>query len=283
MNGPSLPVVRTVAQLRDHIISWRADGETIGLVPTMGALHDGHMALVRRSLRKTGRTVVSLFVNPKQFGPGEDLGLYPRNEEADRALLEDAGAHLLYAPSPDEVYGEGFSTKVTVGGLAEVLEGKFRPGFFDGVATVVQKLLNRVQPDAAFFGEKDFQQLLVIKRMVRDLDMAATICGVETVREADGLAASSRNAYLSEQERALAPTLHKTIKAVAEAVLDGADVAETEAWGVDALLKAGFTSVDYVALRSAETLGPHTMGRPARVLAAARLGATRLIDNVAVQ
>ncbi len=282
MSGNPLPAVRRAAELRARIRSWRAEGETIGLVPTMGALHEGHLALLRASLEETGRTVVTLFVNPRQFGPGEDLNLYPRDENADRALLEKAGAHLLYAPRPGEVYPNGFSTKVTVGGLAEVLEGKYRPGFFDGVATVVLKLLNRVQPDAAFFGEKDFQQLLVVKQMVRDLDLPIEIQGVETVREADGLALSSRNGYLSERERAIAPALYGTIAAVAEAVSSGADGPEKEAWAAEALLRAGFTSVDYVCLRSAETLGARATGRPARVLAAARLGATRLIDNVAV-
>ncbi len=284
MSGPPLPIVRTVVELRERTRSWRAQGKTIGLAPTMGALHDGHLALVRRSLHETERTVVSLFVNPKQFGPGEDLDLYPRDEDTDRALLEKAGAHLLYAPRPEDVYGQGFASKVGIGGLAGVLEGEFRPGFFDGVATVVLKLLNRVQPDVAFFGEKDFQQLLVIKRMVRDLDLPVGVRGVETVREADGLALSSRNAYLGKKDRAIAPALYGTIKTMAEAVSSGADGAEQEAWAVESLLKAGFTSVDYVYLRSAETLGPYGIdGRPGRILAAARLGTTRLIDNVSVQ
>jgi pantoate--beta-alanine ligase len=283
MSSRGIETVRTVAALRERLREWRAAGDTIGLVPTMGALHDGHLSLVRRSLAATARTVVTLFVNPKQFGPNEDFARYPRGEARDANLLTDAGAHLLFAPGADEMYPPGHATTVSIGLLGDILEGEFRPGFFVGVATVVTKLFLQALPDQAFFGEKDYQQLQVIKRLVRDLDIPVRIVGCPTVREADGLALSSRNAYLSPDERAIAPTLHGTIVQVAENVGRGAKPREQAAWGVAQLERAGFARVDYLTVRDAESLAPvDDASRPVRVLVAAWLGKTRLIDNVPV-
>ena len=274
-------IVRRVNYLRERVISWRDEGLSIGLVPTMGALHSGHMALVSRSLETCDRTLVTLFVNPQQFGEGEDLEGYPRDEQKDAAKLEMAGAHLLFAPNVEEMYPDGYSTGVRVGGLGDMLEGIHRPGFFDGVATVVTKLLNQTGADKAFFGEKDYQQLLIIKRMAQDLDIKTVIEGVETVREDDGLALSSRNIYLTEKERQDAALLYKTLMAVAQSVRAGNDVAAQEAWGREKLLNAGFSSVDYFSVLDAETLLPSLdASRLRRVLAAAKLGRARLIDNV---
>lgn len=278
-----IAVVRTIAELRAHVRQWRDAGERIGLVPTMGALHEGHLTLVRRSWETTTRTCVTLFVNPTQFGPTEDLAVYPRSEESDAAMLTAEGAHLLFAPAVAEMYPPDSVTRVSVPGLGDMLEGTFRPGFFTGVATIVAKLLIQALPDVALFGEKDYQQLQVIKRMARDLDIPVAIEGVPTVREADGLALSSRNAYLTPDERAAAPTLYRSLAAVAAAVGGGGEAEPEEARATQALLEAGFSSVDYLTVRDAETLGPWTdRTRPGRVLAAARLGKARLIDNVAV-
>lgn len=280
---PKIEIVRTVADLRTRIAGWRADGEKIGLVPTMGALHDGHLSLVRMARQETDRICVSLFVNPKQFNPNEDLGSYPRDEAGDAAMLEAEGAHLLFAPSVEDMYSAGSVTAVSVPGLGDMLEGACRPGFFDGVATIVAKLLIQALPDAAFFGEKDYQQLLVIKRMVSDLDIPVTVRGAPTVREADGLAMSSRNAYLTAREREIAPALFRTLGAIAEAVRGGADPAERGARGREELKSAGFAKVDYIEIRNAETLAPlESPDEPGRVLAAAQLGKARLIDNIAV-
>jgi len=278
-----IAVVRTIADLRASIRDWRACRERVGLVPTMGALHEGHLTLVRRSLEVTSRTCVTLFVNPTQFGPNEDLAVYPRTEESDAALLAAEGAHLLFAPTVDEMYPADSVTRVTVPGIGDLLEGEFRPGFFTGVATIVAKLLIQALPDVALFGEKDYQQLQVIKRMARDLDIPVEIEGVPTVREADGLALSSRNAYLTPDERKAAPLLYKSITTVAGAAAASADTEPAETLATEALLEAGFSKVDYLTVRDAETLGPWTDGaRPGRVLAAAKLGKARLIDNVAV-
>lgn len=282
-SAPGIEIVRTVAALRARVREWKAAGDTVGLVPTMGALHEGHLSLVRRSLATTTRTCVTLFVNPKQFGPNEDFARYPRDETSDAALLTGVGAHLLFAPGPDEMYPPGHATKINIGPLGDILEGEFRPGFFTGVATVVAKLFSQALPDRAFFGEKDYQQLQVIKRLVRDLDMPVQIVGCTTVREPDGLALSSRNAYLSSAERAIAPALHGTIAQVAENVGRGAKPSAQAAWGVAQFERAGFTSVDYLTVLDAESLAPaDDATRPARVLAAAWLGKTRLIDNVPV-
>ncbi|MGB0748069.1 MAG: pantoate--beta-alanine ligase [Magnetospiraceae bacterium] len=278
-----LETVRTVPGLRARLDTWRGQGDSIALVPTMGALHAGHLALVERGLALAERCVVTLFVNPKQFGPNEDFAVYPRDEQTDARLLEEAGAHLLYAPTVDSMYAEGHATKVSLSGVGEVLEGNFRPGFFDGVATVVAKLLIQALPTVALFGEKDYQQLQVIKRLVQDLDIPTEIIGVPTVREPDGLALSSRNAYLTPTERQAAPTLQQTLLEVARRFQAGDSPADLEAWGMDQLQKVGFGTVDYISLRDAATLEPVSApgDRPARVLAAAWLGKARLIDNVA--
>ncbi|MEP0338752.1 MAG: pantoate--beta-alanine ligase [Alphaproteobacteria bacterium] len=278
-----LDTVRTIADLRARVQGWRGAGQRIGLVPTMGALHAGHVSLVKNSVARCDRTVVTLFVNPTQFGPKEDFSVYPRDEARDAALVAAEGADLLFAPGVDEVYPGGHSTKVHVGGLGDVLEGEYRPGFFTGVATVVTKLLLQALPDEAFFGEKDYQQLQVIKKLIRDLDVPVTATGVATVRESDGLALSSRNAYLTPAERATAPVLHGTLAQVAEQVGRGEDPRAQETWAKEQLERAGFWQVDYVTVRDAVTLDEAPdASQPARVLAAAWLGKARLIDNVAV-
>ena len=283
---PSLPVVRTIKDLRWQVFAWRAEGLRIGLVPTMGALHDGHLSLVRLALESADRVVVSLFVNPAQFAPHEDFASYPRGEDQDRTLLAEAGCHLLYAPQSNEIYPAGFSTTVTVGGVSAPLEGERRPQFFGGVATVVTKLFNQVAPDVAVFGEKDYQQLQVIRRLVRDLDLPVQIIGAPTRRADDGLALSSRNAYLSPQERAIAGRLNVIMAQMARAVASGGAVNTAEAVAADALIAAGFDSVDYIEVRRADDLsplGPGPIGdAPARVLAAVKIGGTRLIDNLPV-
>lgn len=278
----TLQTVRTVAELRERIGAWRRQGLRVGLVPTMGALHEGHLSLVREALTRTDRAVVTLFVNPKQFGPKEDFSRYPRDEQGDARMLAAAGANLLFAPDVAEMYPAGFLTKVAVPELGDILEGAFRPGFFTGVATVVAKLLLQSLPDVAVFGEKDYQQLLVIRRMAEDLDIPVEIVGAPTVREADGLAKSSRNAYLSAGERAIAPTLNRTLRELARRYRDGADLAESEAWAAEELVNAGFRAVDYATVRDAGSLGAPTRQAPCRVLGAAWLGTTRLIDNMAV-
>lgn len=280
-------IVRTVAELRRTIASWRRGGDRIALVPTMGALHAGHIDIVRRARGMARRVVVSIFVNPRQFAPHEDLDRYPRDEAGDVAKLAQAGADLVWVPTPAEMYPDGFATRIEPQGAALGLETDFRPHFFGGVTTVVAKLFNQVAPDVALFGEKDFQQLAVIRQMVRDLDMSFgmgfEIAGVPTVREKDGLALSSRNAYLSAAERAVAPQLHGVIAAVSAAVGRGDDPAAAAEAARLTLLSAGFAKVDYVEVRDAATLGPYARGRPGRVLAAAWLGKTRLIDNVAIE
>ncbi len=279
----ALDTVRTIADLRARVAAWRADGARVGLVPTMGALHAGHVALVKQSVAACDKTEVTLFVNPAQFGPNEDYAVYPRSEERDAAMVAAEGADLLFAPGVEEVYPGGHSTQVHVGGLGDLLEGEYRPGFFTGVATVVTKLLLQSLPDEAFFGEKDYQQLQVIKRLIRDLDIPVTATGVKTVREDDGLALSSRNAYLTPAERAQAPVLHGTLVQVAEQVARGENPRTQEQWAKDQLERAGFWQVDYVTVRDAATLEEvSNAAQPARVLAAAWLGKARLIDNVAV-
>ena len=279
----SLDIVRSVAELRARVKYWRDMGLKVGFVPTMGALHQGHLALVGRGLELADRVVASVFVNPTQFGPNEDLSRYPRQEARDAELLEGAGCALLFAPTVAEMYPEGFVTTVTVAGVSEGLCGEVRPGHFAGVATVVAKLLLQCLPDVALFGEKDYQQLAVIRRLARDLDIPCAIEGVPTVREADGLALSSRNAYLSAAERATAPIVHRTLLAVAEGMRAGGKASELCAKAASELLAAGFASVDYVEVRDADSLAPvERLDRPARALLAARLGGTRLIDNVAV-
>jgi pantoate--beta-alanine ligase len=268
--------------LRRCVAGWRAAGERIVLVPTMGALHAGHRALMDEAGRIGRRTVVSIFVNPTQFGPNEDFSRYPRDLEADLALLGQAGVDAAWTPKVATMYPPGFTSRIEVAGLSEGLCGPFRPGHFAGVATVVTKLLNQVRPDVALFGEKDFQQLRVIQQAVADLDLAVEIHGVPTLREADGLALSSRNRYLSAEERAVAPRLHAVLADVAAAIRDGSAVAGRIAAGKAALETRGFR-VQYLAVCDARTLVPvERVDGPARVLAAAFLGRTRLIDNIAV-
>ena len=280
-----LPIVRTVAELRARVRGWRAEGERIALIPTMGALHDGHLSLVRRAKEVADRAVASLFVNPTQFAPGEDFAAYPRDEARDAELLASVGCNLLYAPPVEVIYPEGFATTVTVSGVSADLEGAVRPTHFAGVATVVAKLLIQAEPDVAVFGEKDYQQLLVIRRMARDLDLPVEIIGAPTLREADGLARSSRNVYLSEPDRVLAGGLNVVLAAMAGALAAGAAVEAAEAAARQGLRDIGIEDVDYIEARGAEDLrrlGPGPVQGPARVLAALRIGRTRLIDNMAV-
>ncbi|MGE0046410.1 MAG: pantoate--beta-alanine ligase [Hyphomonadaceae bacterium] len=280
-----LEIVRSVADLRAVINVWRARGLRVGLVPTMGALHEGHLSLVRQAREHSERVIASLFVNPKQFAANEDLGRYPRDEAGDARMLAGAGCDLLFAPELEGIYPPGFSTSVSVGGVSEPLEGEMRPHFFGGVATVVAKLLLMALPDAAVFGEKDYQQLLVIRRLTRDLNIPVKIVAGETVREADGLAMSSRNAYLSEEERAIAGRMNVILRQAAAALELGRDVGAIEREVHERLTGAGFSKIDYVSVRDAEDLSvlPNAKAdRPARLLAAAWIGGTRLIDNFAV-
>ena len=276
-------VLRDVPALRERVRGWHWAGETVALVPTMGALHEGHLALVRLARAEADRVVVSIFVNPKQFAPSEDFARYPRDEESDLAKLASVGADAVFAPTPPVMYPEGFATTVTVQGPAEGLESASRPHFFAGVATVVSKLLLQAQADVAVFGEKDFQQLRVVERLVRDLDIPTRIVAAPTFRAPDGLALSSRNAYLSTEERALAPKLHECLADAANRIATGAPISEALAEARHTLEAAGFR-VDYVEVRHALTLAPVSDGRdgPVRLLAAVWLGATRLIDNVPV-
>jgi len=282
MSG-EIAVARSVAELRQRVSGWRAAGERVGLVPTMGALHAGHLALVAAARAACRRVVVSIFVNPKQFGPREDFSTYPRPEADDLAKLAPAGADLAFIPAVEEMYPDGFATTISVGGPSAGLCGAHRPGHFDGVATVVAKLLIQSTPHAAFFGEKDYQQLMVVRRMARDLDLPIEIVGVPTVREADGLALSSRNIYLSAEERRIAPNLNRAMREAATAIIEGAPRAAILRRAVAALSDAGFV-VEYLELRDAETLAPLPAAptTPARLLAAVHLGRTRLIDNIAV-
>ena len=280
-----LPVVRTVPELRARVGAWRAKGLRVGLVPTMGALHEGHLSLVRRARESADRVVASVFVNPAQFAPGEDFEAYPRDEARDAELLASVGCDLLYAPPVEVIYPPGFAATVSVSGVSAELEGAARPTHFAGVATVVAKLLIQAEPDVAVFGEKDYQQLLVIRRMARDLDLPVEIVGAPTVREQDGLARSSRNAYLSEPERELAGRLNLVLSELAKRLADGAAVSDAEAAARASLEAAGIIAIDYIEARGAEDLnrlGPGPVQEPARVLAAVRIGRTRLIDNMAV-
>lgn len=278
-----MKTVRNIADLRNHMKQVRAEGAGVALVPTMGALHAGHIALVDAARQRGLQVVVSIFVNPTQFGPHEDLDAYPRREATDSALLVQAGVALLWAPDVATMYPPGFATNITVGGVSERWDGAARPGHFAGVATVVTKLLQQVRPDVAFFGEKDFQQLAVIRRMVSDLDIDVEIVGVPIQRDDDGLALSSRNAYLSAEERVTARLLPRALGEAASAIARGADVSVTLDLARRKLADAGFDPIDYVALCDADTLEPvDRLVKPARLLAAATLGRTRLIDNLSV-
>ena len=278
-----MQIIRDPAALNEAVAALREGGGTIAFVPTMGALHAGHMALVAEARARAAHVVASIFVNPTQFGPNEDLSTYPRREAADAAMLEAEGCAILWAPDAATMYPDGLAVTVRAGPLGDELDGAARPGHFDGVATIVARLFDQVRPDIALFGEKDYQQLAIIRQMVRDRDLPIDIVGVPTQRDADGLALSSRNLYLSDEERAAARALPRALGEAAQAIAEGADVAQALERAGSRLEAAGFSPVDYVALRDAETLAPMAApDRPARLLAAARIGKTRLIDNLPV-
>lgn len=275
-------VAHTVSGLRSHVNAWRARGLRVALVPTMGALHEGHVSLMRRALEHADRCVVSIFVNPRQFAPTEDLDKYPRQLALDLAKLEQAGVHLAFTPGVEEIYPQGFATSISVGGPSAGLETDFRPAFFDGVATVVAKLLIQAAPDLAVFGEKDYQQLCVVKKLCLDLDLPVEIMGSPTIRDVEGLAMSSRNAYLDPSGLEVARRLNKVLRRAARALEAGADEASAMAAARQEILDAGFDGVDYVEARESVALARWRPGSEGRVLAAAWLGKTRLIDNVEV-
>ena len=278
-----MQIIRDIAMLHRAVTALKQGGKSVALVPTMGSLHDGHLSLVRMAKRVADHAVVSIFVNPTQFGPNEDFEAYPRDEARDAALLVEEGASLLWAPDVATMYPGGHNTHIEVAELGADYCGAERPGHFDGVATVVAKLFNQVRPDVAIFGEKDWQQLAIIRRMARDLDFAIDILGAPIARDSDGLAMSSRNAYLSDAQRAAAPAFPAALNAAAQAIAGGADVTETLVRAEAAIVAGGFDSVDYVALADADSLERLRAFRaPARLLAAARIGKTRLIDNLAV-
>lgn len=280
ISGPE--VIATALSLRDFTRARRKAEQTIALVPTMGALHEGHLELVRQAQKQADCVIVSIFVNPAQFGPHEDLDAYPRTWDADIEKLTATGADAVYHPAVGEIYPQGFATTVTVGGVSEKLEGAHRPGHFDGVATVVAKLFLQTLPDMALFGEKDWQQLQVIRQMTADLDIPVNIIGVPTVRDDNGLALSSRNAYLNEAQYRIACKLNRVLFAMADKLRENNDAGTVRAWGAKELERAEFDSIDYLEICDAATLG-QTANGPLRVLAAVRLGKARLIDNVAVK
>jgi pantoate--beta-alanine ligase len=279
---PQPAIAETVTDLRATVRAWKREGLSVGMVPTMGALHDGHMSLMKLALEKADRCVVSIFVNPTQFAPTEDLDKYPRQLAKDLACLADVGVHLAFTPSAAEMYPAGFASKVSVGGPSAGLETDFRPHFFDGVATVVTKLFLQTAPDLAVFGEKDYQQLCVVRQLCRDLDIPVEIIGAPTVRDAHGLAMSSRNAYLDEAGLAVARQLNKILRGAAAAIAQNSDADSETVRARRTLQQAGFEGVDYVAARDALTLKEWQPGREGRLLAAAWLGKTRLIDNVEI-
>lgn len=279
--GPK--IIRTVAQVRAITTAWAQNGDTIGVVPTMGALHEGHLSLVRLAKARTDRVIVTLFVNPKQFNRQADLASYPRTEDRDAQKLAALGVPILFCPSASEMYPEGFSTNVSVAGVSEGLCGAGRPGHFDGVATVVTKLLLSTMADFAFFGEKDFQQLMVVRRLVDDLNMATRIVGCPTVREPDGLALSSRNVKLTPDQRAVAPAMAEALRHAAAKIAKGANVPDSIDAARQAIVEAGYDNVEYLELRAEDNLQKlSAFTRPARLLAAAWLGDVRLIDNVPI-
>ncbi|SFO28565.1 pantothenate synthetase [Roseovarius lutimaris] len=278
------PILRQLDMLRDTTLPWRLAGETIGVVPTMGALHDGHLSLVEAAKAACDRVIVTIFVNPMQFNTPEDLENYPRTEHDDARKLERFDVDALYVPDGPQMYPDGFSSKVTVSGLTDVLCGAHRPGHFDGVATVVAKLFLQTSASDAFFGEKDFQQLQIVRRMARDLDIPITVHGCPTIREIDGLAMSSRNLLLSDRARVTAPRLHEEMETLAAALLAGEAFAPLQAAAIRRLELAGFTKVEYLEMRANDDLSLlDTPTRPARLLAAAWLAGVRLIDNIAVE
>ena len=282
MSAETVQVVRTTKELRSIVKDWRRDGLSVALVPTMGALHAGHLSLAQEGLKRCDRLVMSIFVNPTQFAPGEDLDSYPRTFEEDIEKFAKAGGHVIWAPPPSEMYPDGFATHIEPAGAGLGLETEFRPNFFRGVATVCCKLFTQTLPDYAMFGEKDYQQLRVVQQMARDLDLPIEIIGCSTIRETDGLAMSSRNAYLSKTERQTAVAMYRILNEVAQEIdRAGADIAGLCRAAEADLKAAGFGQIDYVAARDAKTLEPvDAITRPVRVLGAAWLGNTRLIDNV---
>ncbi|MDR3326365.1 MAG: pantoate--beta-alanine ligase [Rhodospirillaceae bacterium] len=278
-----LLIIRTISALRSTVCKWKSRGLRVSLIPTMGALHDGHMALISSALKMSDRIIVSVFVNPKQFSPQEDFLNYPRCESKDVELLQITGAHVLYSPTIKEMYPDGFVSIVTVDGPSKGLCGDFRKGHFSGVATVVTKLLLQSDADFAFFGEKDYQQLQIIRSLVSDLNIHVDIKCIPIVREIDGLAISSRNSYLTIDERIAAPTLYKILVSMSEKLTNGEKISDQIAWGKRQLLSAGFKAIDYLSVCDADSLTPiNTIIHPARILVAAILGKTRLIDNVSV-
>ena len=277
------PILRTVADLRKQVRAWRAAGEMVGVVPTMGALHDGHLSLARAARSDCDRVIVTIFVNPKQFNNPDDLKTYPRTEAADAALLATVPVDLIFAPSPDEVYPDGYATTVSVSGVSEPLEGRMRPGHFDGVGTVVTKLFGMTMADRGYFGQKDWQQLQVVQKLVTDLNLPVVIVGCETVRDPDGLALSSRNARLSAPARTRAPVLYAAITAAAADIRAGQSDRMAIREAAEAMRAASFERVEYIELRDARTLLPSDdPTRPRRMLAAAWLDGVRLIDNIPV-
>ena len=275
-------IIETVAELRRHLRPWRDAADMIGIVPTMGALHEGHVSLIHRAFHECAHVVTSIFVNPRQFDNDVDLEKYPRSHDEDIVLASEAGSDVIFMPSLQEVYPDGFASFVSVGGIADRLEGRHRPGHFNGVATIVTKLFGMSGADRAYFGEKDWQQLQVVGQLVRDLDLPIEIIGCGIVRAPDGLALSSRNTRLSPDARAVAPSLYQTISRAADAVRQNADAAETLDAARAQLLGAGFERIDYLDLCDAETLAAPEAGRPRRLLAAAWLDDVRLIDNLPV-
>ncbi|MEP3347240.1 MAG: pantoate--beta-alanine ligase [Litoreibacter sp.] len=280
----SAAIVRSLAELRQLVTGWKQRGETVGVVPTMGALHQGHLSLVRAAKEGCDRVIVTIFINPKQFNNPEDYENYPRTEEDDAQKLEPFDVDVVYVPDGPAMYPEGFATNVSVGGLTDVLCGAHRPGHFDGVATVVSKLFLQTQADRAYFGEKDFQQLQVVTRLAGDLDIPVEVVGCPTIREEDGLAMSSRNLLLSDRARVWAPELNAAMQDMADGLLAGGDITELRAKATARIERAGFTEVEYMDLRARDTLEElDTPTRPARLLAAAWLAGVRLIDNIAVE
>lgn len=286
MTGSSVQIIRTKKDLREQVKAWHMEGLTVGMIPTMGALHHGHLSLIRQIQRDVDKVVVSIFVNPKQFGPNEDFDKYPRQETADVLKLEEVQADLLYAPNPEEMYPGGFLTNVSVSEITEGLCAAKRPGHFDGVTTVVTKLLLQCLPDMAIFGEKDFQQYVVLKRLTQDLDIPTqVICG-NLIRDEDGLATSSRNVYLSSEERQIALEIPKTLKQIVRDVENEAEpLQDILSKGAEHLLAAGFSEVQYLEIRRSDDLAPvrNTLSAPSRVLVAAVVGKTRLIDNMPIR
>ena len=280
-------IIRTVADIRALTKTWRLQCLKVGLVATMGALHKGHLSLINHATSECDKVIVSIFVNPKQFSAREDLETYPRNEEQDLTALETFGVSIAYAPPVKEIYGEDFATRIEVGHLTECMCGITRPGFFSGVATVVAKLLNQCVPDRAYFGEKDYQQLLVIRQLVKDLNIPSEIVGCPIIRDENGLALSSRNTYLNDQQRQVAAALFRTLQEAASNLVEGADCREVEKWAANTLKIAGFDDVEYVDIRDGLTLEKtndiNGSKKSARIFGAATLNSTRLIDNVPVE